>query len=484
MVPTRTGRIGSLAVEQTTDSGLGLSTTKSLKDNDLLITVPTSTSLSVECPGDGPDHYDCFKLLQDRSVLRNSPWYAQFSVYLHMLDKVSSVRKGLDMRPWLETLPRSFSTPIHWESTDELQYQYLQDSVVWQKQQWKAQYTALQDAATSDLAKMSWEDFVWGCECARSRVFSGAFTGSAFNPAVYVFTLALVAAYVGLGMGSIEDAANGAAVVVCGTILKDFVVPKLFKTKRYVICPVIDMANHRSTLQQGDVSFEFFGDAYSLAATQAVNQGSELFISYGPRSNDQLLQFYGFVEPNNPHDVYIMPPLREWDIAAIEQACERTIAPGRLQKLDRAGLLGSTFDRDSVGEGVDAGNTDDVANAAGGVVVTRAGGIDPAVIQALRALISSDEEWTDAGEAVGNFATENSGGIQNERLARLAAKTAMRMELDSKPTTAAEDEKLLKQMRAGSSSASLDYSEDDELAVMFRLEKKKLLQETIDKIIV
>jgi len=32
----------------------------------------------------------------------------------------------------------------------------------------------------------------------------------------------------------------------------------------------------------------------------------QVFISYGDRSNDQLLQYYGFVEENNPHDVYVV----------------------------------------------------------------------------------------------------------------------------------------------------------------------------------
>lgn len=32
--------------------------------------------------------------------------------------------------------------------------------------------------------------------------------------------------------------------------------------------------------------------------------GEQVFISYGPRSNDHLLQRYGFVEPSNPNDVY------------------------------------------------------------------------------------------------------------------------------------------------------------------------------------
>ena len=75
-----------------------------------------------------------------------------------------------------------------------------------------------------------------GCEIARSRAFSGGYTGAPFNPLIYVFTLVLVSVYAGLGLGSLEQAANGAALVFCASVLRDFVVPKLFKTKKYVIC--------------------------------------------------------------------------------------------------------------------------------------------------------------------------------------------------------------------------------------------------------
>jgi protein-tyrosine-phosphatase len=112
--------------------------------------------------------------------------------------------------------------------------------------------------------------------------------------------------------------------------------------------------------------------------------------------------------------------------------------------------------------------------------VTRVEGVDPAIIQALRALVSTDAEWEAAGEAVGNFVEVNSAGPENERLARLAAKTALELELAAKPTTIEEDEALLKRM---DQVKSMDSSVADKLAVMFRIEKKKLLSETIRKLI-
>jgi len=303
-----------------------------------------------------------------------------------------------------------------------------------------------------------------------SRAFSGAYSGSAFNPIPYATAVALVALYLGLGLGTMEQAANGAALVVCGSILKDFVLPKLLKVQKYVICPLIDMANHRGVGALGNVAFEYFSDGFSLSVLEpGVSQGSEMFIQYGPRNNDQLLQYYGFVESENVHDVYILPPIRQWDISALEEACGRKIGPGRLEKLDRAGLLGKEKSMAS-----SSNANAEVANDIAGVVLTRATGIDPAVIQALRALMSSDAEWEEAGEAIGNFAAQVSP--QNERAARTAVRRAMELELESKATTIEEDKNLLNILQGKAN----DDDAYEILSVKFRLEKKKLLRETID----
>ena len=411
---------------------------------------------------------------------QNSPWWAALSIQLNYYDKINpmNVRAGnVSMKPWMESLPRVYDTPIHWsESTlqDELQYRPMMEAVSLQKRVWEEQYDTLSAASSDFASNISYDDFVWGCETARSRAFSGAYSGSAFNPIPYATVTALVAIYIGLGLGTVEQAANGAALVVCGSILKDFVLPKLLKVQKYVICPLIDMANHVGVGATGNVAFEYFSDGFSLSALNEVSQGSELFIQYGPRNNDQLLQYYGFVEENNAHDVYILPPIREWDIGALEEACGRKVGPGRLEKLDRAGLLGRATARDSSSSS--PANTE-VANDIGGVVLTRATGIDPAVIQALRALVSSESEWEDSGEAIGNFAVQASP--ENERAARTAVRRAMEMELESKATTIEEDENLLNVLQA-KKSGGVDVEEI--LAVKFRLEKKKLLQEAISKV--
>lgn len=483
-------------VSSSPTSGLGLISKQSLKTGDVLLQVPANLALSVQTPTD--DNSKITSLFPNNSdakaLYKEAPWWVQLSLQLIALDlelipttesSANSKKTTLfdiPTRPWLDVLPRSFSTPFHWSSSTvaELQYPFLSNSITNQKTTWNKYYDDIMKSNNpfSQNKQFTFDKFVWGCECARSRAFSGTYAGSAFNPMPYAFTLLLITVYVGLNLGTLEQAANGAALVVCGSILKDFVAPKLLGSgRKYVICPYIDMANHVGYEEDGDVAFEYFSDSYSLSVktSSPIAQQKEFMITYGPRSNDQLLQYYGFVEADNVHDVYVMPPLRDWDIAALEAACGRTFSAGRLQKLDRAGLLGTSI----ITSSDDKNNNLNAANSAGGVVLTRAGGIDPAVLQALRALVSTDDEWDASGEAVGNFALENAGGAANELAAKKAAKAQMQIELNNKATTIEEDEQLLKKAKV---AKSMDLDENDVLAIQFRLEKKKLLQEIIDSI--
>ena len=245
------------------NTGLGLYVTQDINANDVLIQVPTNMVIQAESPD--------YNTVMEREVFdsnpkvyRNLQWWAALSVQLNYYDKINPIDKagGISIQPWLNSLPRVYDTPaFNWaESTlEELQYRPMIEAVALQKRAWKKEFENVRQAASKDfLSKVSFEDFVWGCETARSRAFSGAYSGSAFNPIPYATVTVLVAVYIALGIGSIEQAANGAALVICGSILKDFVVPKLLKIQKYVICPLIDMANHVGTGAAGNVSFEYF----------------------------------------------------------------------------------------------------------------------------------------------------------------------------------------------------------------------------------
>jgi hypothetical protein len=116
-------------------------------------------------------------------------------------------------------------------------------------------------------------------QMARLRAFSGGYTGAPFNPFIYAFTLVLVTVYIDLNLGTLEQAANGVALVFCASILRDFVLPKFFRNKKYAICPILVMCNHNSITTTTNVVDAFFENAYSLSTTSTVAANLEIFIS-------------------------------------------------------------------------------------------------------------------------------------------------------------------------------------------------------------
>lgn len=91
----------------------------------------------------------------------------------------------------------------------------------------------------------------------------------------------------------------------------DIILPRILKVvqgvelKRYAMTPGIDFLNHSSSVTgKAEVSYEYFTDKFVVQAGEDYKTGDQVFISYGAQSNDSLLQFYGFVEVDNPADTY------------------------------------------------------------------------------------------------------------------------------------------------------------------------------------
>lgn len=67
----------------------------------------------------------------------------------------------------------------------------------------------------------------------------------------------------------------------------------------------------------------------------SFDAGDHAFVSYGPVSNDDLLQFYGFVERDNPSDAYVLEDMGKW----LREVCLLSSNSSRLDY-----LWGSCFD--------------------------------------------------------------------------------------------------------------------------------------------
>ncbi|KAI8937649.1 hypothetical protein NX059_005354 [Plenodomus lindquistii] len=73
---------------------------------------------------------------------------------------------------------------------------------------------------------------------------------------------------------------------------------KLTSADCYAMCPFMDYFNH------SDLGCESHHDAkgYSVTADREYKAGDEVYVSYGPHTNDFLLVEYGFILDTNVHD--------------------------------------------------------------------------------------------------------------------------------------------------------------------------------------
>jgi len=67
-----------------------------------------------------------------------------------------------------------------------------------------------------------------------------------------------------------------------------------------VLVPLADMLNHQPGAGAGSLSED--GTFFSINATRDYEAGDQVFDTYGPKSNYELLSAYGFVLPDNPDD--------------------------------------------------------------------------------------------------------------------------------------------------------------------------------------
>ncbi|KAJ9507817.1 hypothetical protein QJQ45_019272, partial [Haematococcus lacustris] len=216
--------------------------------------------------------------------------------------------------------------------------------------------------------------------------------------------------------------------------------------KQHALCPLVDFINH-SSASKSEVSLDYFSDRYSVQAGRDYSMGEEVFISYGGnQTNDSLLQYYGFTEPDLPGDCYCMTRMMAW-----LEAEQGPVAPWRLDALRQAGLM----------------------EAVSSVTLVRKG-FPAESLHALRFLLAPDEEARNT--ALGGLASWQQAGSpeQEQRLALLLV-AACEKELEALGTSLEQDLSQLALLR----SARQNTAAEARIALEYRIEKKKVLRDCL-----
>ena len=487
----------------------GLAAAAPIGADDVIASVPRGAALTLppkqRCPCPEfvtPEFWD------------SVPWFAKLAVRL-----LAEKRKGAasPLARYLEQLPRAVDTPVTWPQARlaQLQYPHLIAQVGRQRDEWRALHKKLTSGGVAAGARAPpEEELFWALAAVRSRTFSGPYVATTLQDRLRLAGLVAFLAVGNIlaqGPDAIANTAGAAVAVFIFNILYEVTLSG--KLKQYAMCPVVDLANHATagtvrragsftafvlalliagclalscahrrllpnrrhhhpkttltttqtthpnhrTSPQAEVSYDYFRDAFVVAAGRAYAPGQQVFVSYGAQSNDGLMQFYGFAEPGNPNDAYVMQDALKW-VAQLQ-------APdaARLEALERAGLGGALKD----------------------VVVTRAG-VAPRALQALRFLLARD-----AGAGPGAFEAPAAGEPDLERRAALALVHACQQELAALGTTLEEDLALAAAGTAGTAASSSGGASRksggggggggavDAAALAFRIEKKRVLTDCI-----
>ncbi|KAL0044789.1 hypothetical protein WJX82_009632 [Trebouxia sp. C0006] len=226
---------------------------------------------------------------------------------------------------WIESLPHEVATLMHW-SDKELQQLQL-DSTPAEKEfydQIKQQladitddYRRLQSTPLVSDLDISLEDLIWASDMVTSRSFvfpkqEAWWSPLAVGTAVVVAGLAFKAPFINRWQYSSQISAG------CRYAFTACMAAAFFQNKystegshQVALLPVIDLLNHNSTSQGELQASRFSSSLRAVSGPHGFVAGQEVTHSYGDKSNEMLLQFYGFVEMDNINDMY-MADMYEW----------------------------------------------------------------------------------------------------------------------------------------------------------------------------
>lgn len=287
------------AVQLTSFDGLrGVSAAKPIEEGTTVLEVPFSNALVVT---------PVSRCTMPESFCSPACWEKMPPAVRMALQLLYEKSLGTNSKlsTWIQMLPKSYVTIEKWTDQElaTLGYphaQMLRERRVQEVEGYYSSFKSLQPGTT-----VSKEDFTWALNTVQSRLFSGPYSGRSLGARIQLAGViaALAAVYVALGFGTLENALNAVIAVLLFNIIYDQTLSK--KITWYAMLPMIDMINHR-TGTKAEVSYQYFTDKFTLDVGETYATGQQVYITYGDKSNDQLMAFYGFAEANNVNDSYVM----------------------------------------------------------------------------------------------------------------------------------------------------------------------------------
>jgi len=273
-------------------------------------------------------------------------WYERLALWL-LAEKARGADSAIVGYVSYLPPPHAFDdAPLSWteEELSELRYPPFAAAVREQAASLALLHAELQSRGGPDAASVSLDDLRWAVQLVLSRAFSSE-----------IASVAEAAAAARAAGGKRAAPANPiaqAAADVRENALKALRSP--FEalgvgggdggggTLSMAMMPMMDALNHRSDAR-AVCAFDPTDNAFVLTAGGAVEPGQQVFISYGPKGNDELLQLFGFVELANEYDTFLAVGLEPFALSRASELFSEAETSRRASLL--AGLrLDAAFD--------------------------------------------------------------------------------------------------------------------------------------------
>eukprot|EP00850_Spirogloea_muscicola_P003601 SM000014S00389 [mRNA] locus=s14:1005314:1008844:- [translate_table: standard] len=112
----------------------------------------------------------------------------------------------------------------------------------------------------------------------------------------------------------------------------------------FVMMPFMDMINHHYDNNADWMSQPVVHGKLEIVAKRSIKRGQEIFTSFGPRPNDNLFLYYGFLQEDNPFDIiHVFQDMEEavgWFLDKFDTYCSKySDAGGQLGMVDHPDVL-------------------------------------------------------------------------------------------------------------------------------------------------
>ncbi|XP_052087736.1 SET domain-containing protein 4-like [Mytilus californianus] len=233
------------------DTGRGLMTKRPIYPGDVIIAIPKSFLITMDTVLKSEVGF-----LLKRSHLKLN---LQQAMSIFLITESEKQEESVWWR-YIKVLPETFDTPAFWKSSD---------LCLLSKNVYKKTFAALNDLQTfydeiilflssSKEVTITFNEFRWAWYCINSRSIYYDCDSSPY----------------------ITDT-----------------------NKNIALAPFLDLLNH-STTAEVEAAFNMNNNCFEIKTYNSFRKYDQVFISYGAHSNTHLLMEYGFILPDNPHDVY------------------------------------------------------------------------------------------------------------------------------------------------------------------------------------